>query len=81
MSDSRCVEKYNRKKGDVNAELVKAAVDARKNGYASYGKMQTEEYIRLYTSNLKQEIEQKRKEGYQTVRERMEEQRGEQKNV
>ena len=72
LNDKRCVDKYTKPKGHPNAELTAAAVAARTANYKSYGKMQAEEYARIYTSGIKQTIAQKRKTGeYRTVRERM----------
>lgn len=68
------VEKYvSRKTVRPNRELTEAAVQARENGYRSYGAMQAARYAGSYTSNIKEKAELKRRtDGYMTVRERME---------
>ena len=55
----------------TNDDLTNEAVKAKNTGYISYGKMQAEEYAKIFTSGIKEAAAEHRKNGYMTVRERM----------
>lgn len=72
LNDTQGANKYTNPKKHPNTELDAAAVAARTANYKSYGQMQAEEYAKIYTSGIKQNIASKRQSGeYRTVRERM----------
>lgn len=55
---------------DSNESLVQDAIKS-KNSYVSYGKMKAEEYARMFTSDIKHNAAEARRNGYMTVRDRM----------
>ena len=53
-----------------NESLTKDAIKS-KNSYMSYGKMKAQEYAKMFTSDIKHNAAEARRNGYMTVREKM----------
>lgn len=54
-----------------NIDLINDAVRSKNSNYTSYGKMRAKEYAKIFTSDIKRNAAEARRNGYTTVREKM----------